>query len=376
MWGVWVRPIVFAALAAAWAATAAQPSAAQSPPAAPGGQAVSFAFDSNWMRLPAQWALGDVSAVAVDRHDNVWILHRPRTVPEARRAQAAPPVLEFDPAGNLLRSWGGPGEGFEWPGNEHSLVVDAKDRVWITGNNRAAGVGDQMILTFTADGKFLRQIGHRGASKGDLDTANVNAAADLFVDLPKRDLYVADGYTNRRVIVFDTETGAFKRMWGAFGNPPPATPPTPAPPARRAEGAPAETGDGPSEFRTVHGVELARDGTLYVADRDNGRVQVFDRNGRYKTQVFIHRTATSRQSAAGIGLSADRAQRWLYVLDLGNAQLVVLDRKSLTPIADIGGPGKDPGQFSTPHLMAVDSKGVVYVAEVSGGRVQKLTPNK
>lgn len=326
------------------------------------------------MRLPAQWVLGDVSAVAVDRHDNVWILHRPRTVAEARRAQAAPAVLQFDPAGNLLRSWGGPGEGFEWPGNEHSLVVDARDRVWITGNNRAAGVGDQMILTFTADGKFLRQIGHRGASKGDLDTANVNAAADLFVDLPKRDLYVADGYTNRRVIVFDTETGAFKRMWGAFGNPPPATPPTPAPPPRRAEGAAAETGDGPNEFRTVHGVELARDGTLYVADRDNGRVQVFDRNGRYKTQVFIHRTATSRQSAAGIGLSADRAQRWLYVLDLGNSQLVVLDRKSLTPVADIGGPGKNPGQFSTPHLMAVDSKGDIYVAEVSGGRVQKLTP--
>jgi DNA-binding beta-propeller fold protein YncE len=371
-----MKSIVFV-LAAACLSTAAmaQPAQAQAASsAAKPAAAPAFTVDAAWLKLPSQWVMGDVSAVSVDRRDNVWVLHRPRTIAQENRAKAAPPVLQFDSMGKFIRAWGGPGEGYDWPANEHSLVVDAKDRVWITGNNRVAGAADQMVLVFDTNGKFVRQIGARNASKGDLDTANFNAPADLFIDVPRRETYVADGYTNRRVIVLDSETGAFKRMWGAFGSPPPSTPPPPAPPNRRAADAPPETGDGPAEFRTVHGVELSNDGNVYVADRDNGRVQVFDRQGHYKTQVFVHRNLPSRQTAAGMGLSTDKAQRWLYVLDLGNAQLVVFDRKTLTQVAEIGGPGKAPGQFGTPHLLAVDSRGAIYIAEVSGGRVQKFTP--
>jgi DNA-binding beta-propeller fold protein YncE len=351
---------------ASWASAAS----AQPAPAAP-----EFTFDTTWMHVPPQYVLGDVSAVAVDRADNVWVLHRPRSVAEDQRAKAAPPVLEFDKNGTFIRGWGGAGEGFDWPANEHTIFVDDKNRVWITGNSRTAPVAeDDAILTFTADGKFLRQIGKDKGSKGDLDTENVKAAADLFVDTKRRELYAADGYGNRRVIVFDSETGKFKRMWGAFGNPPPSTPMGPPLPARRPEGAPDQVGEGAAEFRSVHGVEVAKDGTVYVSDRDSQRVQVFDRNGRYMRQVFIDRNAPSRQTASGLGLSADKAQRYLYVLNFGNCHIEVLDRKTLETAKTLGECGSEPGQFRGPHLMAVNSKGVIYVAETTGRRVQRITP--
>jgi hypothetical protein len=363
-------PVLLLALCllAASPAPAPAPAQAAAPPA--------FRYDVAWMKLPPQWRLGDVSAVAVDKADNVWVLHRPRSLTGDQRELAAPPVLEFDRNGKFIRGWGGPGEGYDWPFNEHSLFVDRHDRVWLTGSSRTGDARDNAVLVFTAAGKFIRQIGKPNASQGDQDTDNLGAPADLYVDDARRELYVADGYANRRVIVFDSETGAFKRMWGAFGAPPPTTPLGPAPPVTRPQGAPEQTGDGATEFRSVHGVELSRDGLVYVSDRDSQRVQVFDRAGRYKAQVFIHRNAVSRQTASGLGLSPDRGQRWLYVLDFGNGQMEILDRKTLTRVGDIGGekPGRAAGEFTGPHLMAVDSKGVIYVAEVQGRRVQRLVP--
>lgn len=335
----------------------------------------SFRYDADWLQVPAQYRLGEITAVAVDGADNVWVLQRPRTVAADQRDKAAPAVLVFDKAGKFVRAWGGPGEGYQWPTNEHSLFVDAQNRVWIAGNSAAAGAADNTILAFTPEGKFLLQIGKQGGSRGDLDTVNVNRVADLYVDAGRKEVYAADGYGNRRVIVFDSDTGAYKRMWGAFGAAPPSTPPGPPPPAMRPPGIEDLTGRGSVEFRSVHGVELSNDGLVYVSDRDNQRVQVFDRQGRYKTQVFIHRNAPSRQTASGLALSPDKAQRWLYVVDFGNCQIAVLDRKTLKEAASYGACGKAPGQFIGPHLMAADSAGVLYVAEVQGRRLQRLTPN-
>lgn len=331
-----------------------------------------FTFDTNWMQVPAQYVLGDVSAVAVDRFDNVWVLHRPRTIAAEQRAKAAPAVLQFDSGGNFIRAWGGPGEGYDWPANEHSLFVDDKDRVWLSGSSRASGASDDAILAFTPEGKFIRQIGRENASKGDLDTENVKSVADIYVDTRRNELYAADGYGNRRVVVFDTETGKFKRMWGAFGAAPPSTPFPPAPPATRPAGAPDQTGEGAAEFRSVHGIELAKDGTLYVSDRDSQRVQVFNRNGRYMTQVFINRNANSRVTSSGLGLSPD--QRWLYVVDFGNCHVEVLERKTLRAVKSFGECGAGAGQFNGAHLMGVNSKGVVYVSETLARRVHRLTP--
>ena len=206
-----------------------------------------FTVDPAWPTIPNGWVLGEVTSISVDRNDRIWVLHVPQSIPEDKRANAAPPVLQFDSAGKLLTSWGGPANG-EWLGREHGIFVDANDFVWIGGRAgwpRATvpGASDDMIMKFTMAGELVMQIGRSGQSTGNLDTQNVHQATDVFVDTRAKEVYVADGYGNKRVIVFDSETGKFKRMWGAFGNAPPATfaPNAPAP-------QPQTTPDGPPEF--------------------------------------------------------------------------------------------------------------------------------
>src|SRR5215210_4210022 len=197
-----------------------------------------FQVDPSWPKLPNNWVVGTVSSVTVDRRDHVWILHRPGTVAQGLKAQAAPPVLEFDGNGAFVNAWGGAGQGYEWPLTEHGITVDYKDMVWIGGS----GVTDDMLLKFTTQGKFVKQFGAKGQSKGNGDRTNVNRSADVFVYPKTNEAFVADGYGDRRVIVFDAETGAFKRMWGAFGKAPDEEPPStagggpPAPPTLDTDG--------------------------------------------------------------------------------------------------------------------------------------------
>ena len=184
-----------------------------------------FEVDPSWPKVPAKWKLGDASSFAVDAQDNVWLLHRPRTLKPEQAAMAAPPVMVFDQAGNNIKAWGGAGSGFEWPEREHGIHIDYKGFVWIGGNscptNGLRGlkpVADDQLLKFTQDGKFVMQIGHSNQSRGNADTENLHRPADVWVHPQTNELYVADGYGNHRVIVFDADTGAFRRMWGAFGN--------------------------------------------------------------------------------------------------------------------------------------------------------------
>lgn len=344
-------------------------------PAAPPPTAVrapQFTVETQWLKMPADLVYGEVAAVDVDKHDQLWVLQRPRTAKPGPGQHAAPPIMIFDRRGVYLRGFGGPGQGYDWPANEHSLAVDALGRVWITGNGRPdPKTADDMLLTFDSAGRFLRQIGRPGGTRGDDDVENLSAPADIFVDLGHHEVYVADGYGNRRIIVFDSETGRFKRMWSAFG----AVPPTvPAPPVRAAgKTFTPETGKGSPGFNGVHGVELSRDGQVYVSDRNNQRVQAFTRGGRYLRQVFIGRNQASPQTASGMAFSADAAQQFLYVADFGNSKVLILDRRALKVIGEIGGKGDAPGQFQGPHLMATDSHGNLYVAEVPGRRLQRFT---
>lgn len=342
-------------------------------PAPPSGiQPPRFVVEDQWLKMPGDLVFGEVAAVDVDGHDQLWVLQRPRTAKPGPGQRAAPPVMIFDRRGVYLRGFGGPGPGFDWPANEHSLAVDALGRVWITGNGRSDPTkADDMLLTFDSAGRFLRQIGRPGGTRGDDDVENLSAPADVFVDLKHREVYLADGYGNRRVIVFDSETGRFKRMWSAFGAVPPAVP---APPVREPGKAfTPETGEGPSGFNGVHGIELSRDGLVYVSDRNNQRIQVFTRGGRYLRQVFIDRNEASPQTSSGMALSADAAQRFLYVADFGNSKVLILDRRALKVVGEIGGKGAAPGQFLGPHLMATDSHGNLYVTEVPGRRLQRFT---
>ena len=325
-----------------------------------------FAPDPYWPKhLPNHWLLGQVSGVAVDSHDRVWVIHRPRTTDEhdnylrdktADCCQPAPAVLQFDLDGSLVQSWGGPGEGYDWPDIEHGIYVDGKDNVWISGN----GDKDTNLLKFTAAGKFLLQIGKHGTSGGSNDTANVNKAAGLAVHAPTNELFVADGYGNRRVIVFDADTGRYKRHWGAYGNKPDDS----APFTRVYEGA------GPPQFNTVHGIAVSNDGLVYVGDRVNNRIQSFRLDGTFVKEVFIERQTKARFGTGfGAAFSADRAQRFFYVPDGTNKKVQIVDRAAMDVVGWFGGIGGHGfGEFSHIHSIATDSKGNVYLGEVDTGR--------
>jgi DNA-binding beta-propeller fold protein YncE len=242
-----------------------------------------------------------------------------------------------------------------------------------------------MLLKFDHQGKFLLQIGGRSVSGGNKDTKSVHQSADVFVWARTNEAFVADGYGNRRVVVFDADTGAFKRMWGAFGNAPIDPPPPPArgtqpagaaAGAGRGRGAPVldTEGDGAPQFGSpVHSIKVSNDSLVYVADRPNRRVQVFTPDGKYVTQLFINRAGPSNGSAAGVAFSPDSAQRFLYVADYGNSHIAIVDRKSLRVLYQFGERSAKPGDFQGLHHMAVDSKGNIYTGEVApGARAQRL----
>lgn len=341
-------------------------------------KAPTFELDPNWPSIPNNWVLGEVTSISVDSKDHIWVLHVPQSIPQAQRANAAPPVLEFDAAGKLLTSWGGPGEGFEWPEREHGIFVDANNFVWIGGRGgwpraTAPGSGDDMILKFTMAGKFVMQIGHRGQSKGNTDTENVHQPCDTFVDTAAKEIYVADGYGNKRVVVFDSETGKFKRMWGAFGNTPP---PTLAP--NLAVPQPQTTPEGPQDFGLPHAVKVSRDGVVYVADRINNRIQLFTTAGKFIKQVRVtSEGSTVVPVPAGFAFSPDKKQQFLYVVDSGLMRVVIYDRATMTQIGAFGMRSAKPGDFDIVHHMAADSKGNLYTAEiVTNRRTQRFVLQK
>lgn len=343
--------------------------------AAAGTQVPKFEPDPYWPKpLPNNWMIGQVSGTAVDSHDHIWIIHRPRTLEEHDKYQQqgkadccvpAPAVIEFDQAGNVVNAWGGPantttqkgaaGEVYEWPDNEHGIFVDAKDNVWITGN----GDKDAEILKFTKTGKFLLQIGHKGQSKGSNDTENLGRPAGVAVNAATNEVFIADGYANRRVAVFDSETGAYKRHWGAYGKRPDDS----APRTRVYEG------DGSPQFNLVHGIRISNDGLVYVGDRVNNRIQVFKLDGTFVKEVYIERkTSAGEGTAFDVAFSPDKAQRFFYVPDGSNKKVDIVDRQSLEVVGFFGGHGgHGTGEFYHIHSIATDSKGNVYLGEVNAG---------
>jgi DNA-binding beta-propeller fold protein YncE len=343
-----------------------------------------YQVDPGWPKpLPNRWLVGAIAGIAVDARDHVWVVHRPSTLqPNETRSiwRSAPPVLEFDQDGTLLSSWGGPGDGYEWPDLEHGIYLDSEENVWLGGG----GEKDAQILKFTRGGKFLMQIGRKGRNTGSNDTQNLGGAASMIVDRDANELYVADGYVNHRVIVFDAATGAYKRHWGAYGNRPDDSYftsagerlPGPFSGAVQHENAPSQYDpDGPPapQFRIVHSVRIARDGLVYVCDRTNDRIQVFRKDGTYVTEKFIARQTLGSGSVWDIGFSTDTAQAFLVVNDGTNQQVYILRRDTLEVVSAFGQAGRWAGQFYGAHVLAVDSKGDVFIGETyEGKRIQKF----
>lgn len=337
-----------------------------------GVQAPVFEVDPFWPKpLPNNWVIGSSIGVAVDAQDRVWMLHRQQSlVPNEAGAAAnppiasccipAPPVLQFDQEGNLIGHWGGPGEGFEWPESNHGITIDYKGNVWIGGN----GPKDSQVLKFTQAGQFLLQIGRFGMSKGSNDTANVYKAAEVSVDQEANEVYVADGYGNKRVIVYDADSGAYKRHWGAYGNVPDDADLGPydpnAPPAQ--------------QFRNpVHCAEISNDGLVYACDRVNDRIQVFQKDGTFVKEGFVSKATLGAGSVWDIAFSKDPEQKYIYLADGQDAKVFILLRETLEVLTSFGSGGRQPGQFYGVHNVAVDSKGNIYTTETyEGKRLQKF----
>ncbi len=345
-------------------------------PSQPGGvEAPIFEVDPMWPKpLPNHWLLGSAIGVSVDGQDHVWIVHRGGSTLNARTEMSAatdpptaeaccvpaPPVLEFDPEGNLVGHWGGPGEGYEWPESNHGITVDYKGNVWIGGN----GQTDAHVLKFAQDGTLLMQFGHRGQSGGSLDTQNFGRAAKIFVDPEANEAYIADGYGNKRVAVIDADTGAFKRYWGAYGNTPDDTPL-----GRYDPDAPAA-----QQFRNpVHCAELSRDGFVYVCDRQNDRIQVFRKDGTFVKETWIAKRTLGDGSVWDIAFSKDPEQKYIFLADGKNEKVYIILRETLEMLTSFGDGGRQPGQFFAVHSIATDSKGNIYTTETyEGKRLQKF----
>ena len=285
-----------------------------------------------------------------------------------------------------MQAWGGPAEGYDWPDTEHGLFVGHENNAWITGLNPLSRSyvaptqrTDDMLLKFTSDGTFLRQVGGRDrhplTTGGNADTASVHLATEAVVFPGTNEVFVADGYANRRVIVLDAETLVFKRMWGAFGRQPP-------PGLGRGSSdeslgrVKTEDPAGPDQFNSVRGIKVSHDGLVDVADRNYRRIQVFALDGTFLTQVIINPSEPDFMTAATLAFSPDPEQRFMYVADYGNSHIVVVNRKTLDVVGSFGGRSERPGDFRGLHALASDSKGNLYTAETQprlvGSRVQRF----
>jgi hypothetical protein len=361
----WTKGVLFSIGSCLLTLGACTAAGAQAPPA--------YKVDASWPKqLPNNWIMGQVGGMAVDGQDHIWVLQRPgsntkddlgaaQTPPASECCVSAPPVLVFDAEGNLLKSWGGAGQGYDWPNSEHSIFVDHAGNVWITGN----GAKDRQAIKLTNEGKFILEIGHPSAAPmNNLDISILGRPAGIELDEKAHEIYFADGYLNRRVIVFDSETGIFKRMWGAYGNPPSDT-----------DLVPYAPGNPPSQlFRNpVHAVHISKDGLVYVCDRINDRIQIFTKEGKFIKEFILRPQTLGNGSAYDLAFSNDAAQKYLLVADGENNVIWTLLRSDGSVQGTTGHAGRNAGQFHHVHAIVSDSKGNLYTGEVeTGRRIQKF----
>ena len=360
-----IGPLIGAATAAALMVLTALPAQAQSP---------AFRVDPFWPKpLPNHWILGQVGGISVDAQDNIWVFQRPRsltddekgaalTPPRSKCCVPAPSVLVFNQAGDLVKAWGGPGEnlGYDWPANEHGILVDNKGFVWLSGNGKT----DMMVLKFTTDGKFVKEIGKSGPLTSSADLSQFGQVATFAYEKTANEIYAADGYGNHRVAVLDGDTGEIKRVWGAYGKPPTDDKRPPYDPQSAQFANP------------VHCVTLGKDGLVYVCDRSNNRVQVFGKDGSFVRQFVFDPQTQGPGSAWGLAFSPlDRKQNYFMLIDGTNNVLETVRRRDGVVVGSFGRPGRGTGEFHWVHAGAFNSRGNFYTGEVdTGKRLQKWAP--
>ena len=367
------RHLVAALLSAVAAIVAPEPRLAGQSSSPAARTAPSFKVDPSWpLEMPNKWILGAVTGVFVDARQHVWVTHLPETLTEEETSVeqkppigtccvAAPTVIEFDQQGKVVQGWGqgSKDDTAGWPRNPHGIFVDHNDFVWI---------GTYMhhrVMKFTRDGKLVLTIGEYDKNAGSNDTTLLGGPAGIWVDPKTNEVFIADGYRNRRVIVFDGATGKYLRHWGAYGEKPDDT--------EKFDPKTMVTGALPKQFSTVHGLTGSKDGKIYVADRRGNRIQVFDHAGKFLAERVVAPATLSSGSAFVIVLSPDAQEQWLYLADGTNHKVWILRRSDLEIVGEFGRGGRQVGQFLRPHGMSIDSQGNLYVGEASTGRrVQKF----
>ena len=319
-----------------------------------------FQVDPLWPQaLPEDWMFGNVVGVAADSQDNVWIVHRPRS---QNGSEGTPPVLAFDQDGNVVKSWGGKDAIPEWGTQEHGLYIDYQDNVWVGFGgglpydiNTRASTDNAHFLKLSPDGELLLAIGEFGmGTEGSNSTRYLGQPTDVYVDSETDEAFITDGYTNRRVIVVDANTGEYKRHWGGYGNPPDDTPP-------------------PQQFNTPHCIAGADDGLLYVCDRGSQRIQIFQTDGTFVSDAFVKTAddAGPGEAPQDMDFSRDPEQRLLFVI--GGGKVYAIDRETMEVTVLFGRRGRQAGQFVSAHSLARDSQGNLYVTETTvGSRIQKF----
>lgn len=336
-----------------------------------------YVNDPSWPRpFPSHRIMGPVGGLAVDRHDRIWVLQRALDYSvdeqgvkhDLAPGERMPAVVAFDEQGNIVKSWGGQGYVPDWPKMEHGLWVDAGGNVWIGGS----APGDRQLLKFTADGRQLLEIGHpTNAPRNNADTTMLGEPTGIEVDDTMHEVYVSDGYLNSRIVVYDSNTGKFKRGWGAYGIPlsEVANPPEPIGAAASTlgnyvrEGPDYVPGEAPEkQFRTpVHCVHLSADGYVYVCDRRNDRIQVFTKQGKFLKEFLVHRQTRENGSVWTLNFSHDPQQKYLLIGDGINQRIWVLRRRDGKEVSSFGA-----GYIYYVHQAALDSKGNYYIGDVGG----------
>ena len=334
-----------------------------------------FLVDPYWPRpLPNMWAMGNTIGVEVDERDHVFVVHRNDASQFGGNTEIglqggvsecctpAPPIMEFDPAGNVVNAWGGPVEGAEytWPASNHGIAIAGNGNIWIGGN----GPGDSHVLVFTRNGEYVRTVGVPGEDRDSNSEIHYGRVAEIAIDIDANEAYFADGYRNKRVAVIDVTTGALKRYWGAYGNTPDDS--------ADVTYTPGEPG--PQQFRgPVHCAQPSNDGLVYVCDRGADRVQVFRKDGTYVKEMVYNPATLNQGSTWDIAFSKDPDQEFIYLADGQNFKISVIDRASMEVLYTFGQGGRQPGTFYAPHSVATDSEGNLYTTETyEGSRVQKF----
>ncbi len=328
-----------------------------------------FELDPDWPQtLPENWILGAVTGIAVDGGGHVWVTHaQGMATPAALGAAQDPPVsqccvpapgvLELDPQGNVVQSWDTSQGEYAWPDVPHGLFVDHNDYVWVGSRPH------HQVLKFSREGELVLTIGEQDETGGSNDPDLLGRPSDIWVNPETNEAFIADGYGNRRIVVYDGETGAYLRHWGAYGEVPDDDYTHPD----RGEDEPPSR-----QFGTVHGLVGSHDGFIYVADRRNNRVQVFEQDGTFVAERVVAPATLGSGTAFDVALSGDPDQEYLYLMDGTNHKIWTLRRSDLEVLGEFGRGGYQVGEFVRPHNMDTDAEGNIYTSEAGTRRIQRF----